>query len=174
MTDLLDGISIAGMTVGELDGYVAALIVNPEMFWPSRWLPGAWVGEGAFTDRAGAQVIVAEKMEHYDRIAHELAKEPALCEPVIEVAIQWRRSIFGPLDQGLRTTRLCIDARVAIVMVSRRNSRGFGDYDPGAEHHWITVSPMFDQKAGNVLYLSMAGIILGKWTYSVCAEAALE
>ena len=31
-----------GMTIAELDGYVAALIVCPEMILPSEWLPGIW------------------------------------------------------------------------------------------------------------------------------------
>ena len=33
-----------GMTIAELDGYVAALIVCPEMILPSEWLPGSGAG----------------------------------------------------------------------------------------------------------------------------------
>ena len=32
---------VAGWTIAELDGYVAALIVSPEMIPPSEWLPGS-------------------------------------------------------------------------------------------------------------------------------------
>ena len=44
--DLLNAIPAErdGMTIAELDGYVAALIVCPEMVLPSEWLPGVWGG----------------------------------------------------------------------------------------------------------------------------------
>ena len=38
------------MTIAELDGYVAALIVCPEVVLPSEWLPGVWGGEHEFAD----------------------------------------------------------------------------------------------------------------------------
>lgn len=31
-----------GMTVSELDGFVAGLLVCPEMIMPSEWLPVVW------------------------------------------------------------------------------------------------------------------------------------
>ena len=42
--DLLNAIPAerGGMTIAELDGYVAAVIVCPEMVLPSEWLPGVW------------------------------------------------------------------------------------------------------------------------------------
>ena len=39
-----------GMTIAELDGYIAALIVCPEMILPSEWLPEVWGGEHEFGD----------------------------------------------------------------------------------------------------------------------------
>ena len=44
LNDLLNGIPVEreGMTIGELDGYVAALIVCPKIVLPSEWLPGVW------------------------------------------------------------------------------------------------------------------------------------
>ena len=76
--DLLSAIPAErdGMTVAELDGYVAALIVCPEMIPPSEWLPGVWGGEHEFGDVAEAEATIAAVMGHYNRIAGELAEHP--------------------------------------------------------------------------------------------------
>ena len=44
-----------GMNVGELDGYVAALIVCPDPIPPSEWLPGVWGEDHAFSNTAEAE-----------------------------------------------------------------------------------------------------------------------
>ena len=69
--DLLNAIPAErnGMTIAELDGYVAALIVCPEMILPSEWLPGVWGGEHEFADVAEAEATMAAVMGHYNRIA---------------------------------------------------------------------------------------------------------
>ena len=62
------------MTIAELDGYVAALIVCPDMILPSEWLPGVWGGEHEIADVAEAEATIAAVMEHYNRIARDLAE----------------------------------------------------------------------------------------------------
>ena len=62
------------MTIAELDGYVAALIVCPEVVLPSEWLPGVWGGEHEFADVAEAEATIAAVMGHYNRITRELAE----------------------------------------------------------------------------------------------------
>ena len=87
LQDLLNAIPVArdGMTVAELDGYVAALIVCPEVILPSEWLPGVWGGEHEFVDVAKAEATIAAVMEHYNRIARELAEHPEDYAPVFEI-----------------------------------------------------------------------------------------
>ena len=58
-----------GTTIGELDGYVAGLIVCPEMILPSEWLPGVWGGEHEFADVDETEATIAAVMGHYNRIA---------------------------------------------------------------------------------------------------------
>ena len=48
-----------GMTIAELDGYVAALIVCPDTILPSEWLSGVWGGEHEFVDVAEAEATIA-------------------------------------------------------------------------------------------------------------------
>ena len=61
LSDLLHGIPTEreGMTIGKFDGYVAALIVSPEMVPPSEWLPGVWGRDGLFAHVAEAETLVA-------------------------------------------------------------------------------------------------------------------
>ncbi len=60
LDDLLRGLPAEEvMTLEELDGYVAALIVCPEIIPPSEWLPGIWGSEGVFADADEANEIIA-------------------------------------------------------------------------------------------------------------------
>ena len=95
-----------GMTIAELDGYVAALIVCPDMILPSEWLPGVWGGEHEFADVAAAEATIAAVMEHYNRIAGELAEHPEDYVPVLEIdpnggEILWEPWIDG-FEQAMR------------------------------------------------------------------------
>ena len=54
-----------GMTIGELDGYVAALIVYPDTIPPSEWLPAVWGEDHEFGDAAEAEATIAAVMGHY-------------------------------------------------------------------------------------------------------------
>ena len=67
--DLLNAIPAErdGMTIAELDGYVAALIVCPEMVLPSEWLPGVWGGEHEFAEPLMHMAPVA-------RVCHQMLR----------------------------------------------------------------------------------------------------
>ena len=119
LNDLLNGIPVEreGMTIGELDGYVAALIVSPEMILPSEWLPGVCGGEGAFANLAEAEEIVTAVMGHYNRIARELAEEPDAYAPVFEIDPNGSDLLWGPWINGFeRAMRLRADAWEAIAL----------------------------------------------------------
>ena len=87
LDDLLSGIPVErnGMTLGELDGYVAALIVCPEMIPPSEWMSVVWGGERAFVDIEEAEEIIGAVMGHYNRVARELAEDPEAYAPILEI-----------------------------------------------------------------------------------------
>ena len=104
LQDLLNAIPVErdGMTVAELDGYVAALIVCPEVILPSEWLPGVWGGDHEFVDVAEAEAKIAAVMEHYNRIARELAEHPEDYAPVFEIDPTAAKPC-GTVDRRLRT-----------------------------------------------------------------------
>ena len=115
---LLSGIPVErdGMTLGELDGYVAALIVCPEMIPPSEWLSGVWGGEGAFKDAEQAEEFIGAVMGHYNRVARELAEDPEAYAPVLEIDPNSDEVLWEPWVDGFqRAMRLRADAWEEIV-----------------------------------------------------------
>ena len=117
--DLLNAIPAErdGMTIAELDGYVAALIVCPDMILPSEWLPGVWGGEHEFADVDEAEATIAAVMEHYNRIARELAERPENYAPVLEIDPNSGETLWEPWIDGCeRAMRLRPDAWEEIAL----------------------------------------------------------
>ena len=117
--DLLSAIPAErdGMTIAELDGYVAALIVCPEMIPPSEWLPGVCGGEHEFGDVAEAEATIAAVMGHYNRIARELAEHPEDYAPVLEIDPNGGETLWEPWIDGFeRAMRLRLDAWEEIAL----------------------------------------------------------
>jgi uncharacterized protein len=62
------------MLLSELDGYLAGVIVCPEMIQPSEWLPEVW-GEGhAFESPEEAQELLPIVMAFYNDIARAIGR----------------------------------------------------------------------------------------------------
>ena len=119
LQDLLNAIPVErdGMTIAELDGYVAALIVCPDVILPSEWLPGVWGGEHEFADVAEAEATIAAVMEHYNRIARELAEHPEDYTPVFEIDPNGGETLWEPWIDGFeRAMRLRPDAWEEIAL----------------------------------------------------------
>ena len=105
------------MTIAELDGYVAALIVCPEMIMPSEWLPGIWGEDHAFADTAEAETTIGAVMGHYNRIALELAEAPEDYAPVLEIDPNGGDTLWEPWIDGFeQAMRLRPDAWEAIML----------------------------------------------------------
>ena len=96
------------MCVSELDGYVAGLLLCPEMIPPSEWLPEVLGLDIApqFSDPGQAQIVMSAIMEHYNRVADCLARDPDAYEIVLEHSAEddtpfWEFWIGG-FDQAMR------------------------------------------------------------------------
>jgi uncharacterized protein len=76
------------MLLEELDGFLAGVIVSPEMIPPSRWMPHVWsiAGDGKhepiFEDIDHANKILRLIMDHYNSIARSLLPDSGPYEPV--------------------------------------------------------------------------------------------
>ena len=118
LNELLGAIPLecGAMTIGELDGYVAGLIVSPEPVPPAEWLPTVWGGEDGFAGFEEAGGIAAAVLDHYNRIARELAEEPECYMPVMELDSPDGDLLWGPWINGFeRAMRLRADAWEAIA-----------------------------------------------------------
>ncbi|NEW94807.1 UPF0149 family protein, partial [Rhodopseudomonas sp. BR0M22] len=83
----LADIGVEAMQLEELDGFIAALLVCPEMIAPGDWLPAVWGGDAdepaPFTDLDHANSIFALIMQHYNEIATTLAAHPERYRPLM-------------------------------------------------------------------------------------------
>jgi uncharacterized protein len=74
------------MLIEELDGFLAGLLVCPEMIPPSVWLPLVWNSEGAeapaFQDLAHLNRVMGLVMDHNNRIATALFEKPDTYAPL--------------------------------------------------------------------------------------------
>jgi uncharacterized protein len=73
----------------ELDGFVAGLLVCPEMIKPGDWLPVVYDAGGAetapFDDLAHANRVLALIMQHYNSVAVMLFEHPERYRPLLPV-----------------------------------------------------------------------------------------
>jgi uncharacterized protein len=88
LEDLLDSLELMldAMSVSELDGFVAGLLLCPEMIAPSEWLPEVWGmdGQPEFDSSEQAQAVINGVMAHYNRVAVNLANRSEPYEIVLE------------------------------------------------------------------------------------------
>ena len=112
LNDLLNQIPVEreGMRLVEFDGYVAALIVCPEMILPSEWLPPVWGVDGVFEHIGAAEDIVGAVMGHYNRVAQALAEDPEAYAPVLQIDPTRRqvgtRQLLARSEEGRRARGL--------------------------------------------------------------------
>jgi uncharacterized protein len=90
LEELLSNVELMpnAMCVSELDGYVAGLLLCPEMIMPSEWLPEVWGldGEPEFASMKQAEATIGAVMAHYNRVAENLASRTKPYEIVLEQA----------------------------------------------------------------------------------------
>lgn len=68
-----DAVSDDAMLLSELDGFLAGVVVGPELIKPSEWLPLVWGEEGAlFESEQQAQTVIGLIMGHYNDIIQQL------------------------------------------------------------------------------------------------------
>lgn len=71
------------MDISQLDGFLAGVLVGPEMVTPSEFLPVIWGGEQPeFADLAEAETVLGSILGRYNEIAEGLAADPPSYAPV--------------------------------------------------------------------------------------------
>jgi uncharacterized protein len=76
------------MTVSELDGFVAGLLLCPDLIMPSEWLPEVWGLDDPpkFESDQQAKDTLDAVMAHYNRVADALARRDTAYGILIEEA----------------------------------------------------------------------------------------
>ncbi len=126
------------MSVVELDGYVAGLIVCPESIPASDWLPQVWGGNSASGDAGEAARAVEAVMDHYRRVARDLNRDPQAYRPLFGFDPQDGVLLWEPWIHGFqRAMRLRPDAWARI--------QDSGDEEAAASVHMILAMHEIDQ-----------------------------
>jgi uncharacterized protein len=89
LSDALLDLGEDAMVLEELDGFVAGILVCPEMIPPSDWLPLVWNSEGSsdpvFKNLAHANKVMGLVMEYYNQVALALFEQPDSYAPLFPV-----------------------------------------------------------------------------------------
>jgi uncharacterized protein len=78
------------MLLDELDGFIAGLLVSPDLITPGDWLPIVWNRDGtdeqpAFEDLGHVNRVLGLVMEHYNSVAGTLMERPDRYRPLFSV-----------------------------------------------------------------------------------------
>ena len=78
------------MLLEELDGFIAGLLVCPELIKPGEWLPIIWNRDSpdqrpAFDNPDHANRILGLVMEHYNDVARTLTERPGRYSPLFAI-----------------------------------------------------------------------------------------
>jgi len=93
------------MLLEELDGFIAGLLVCPDMISPSEWLPAIWSkdvdGQPPFQDIDHANFVFGLIMDHYNDVVLTLMNNPERYRPLFPVdngEVLWEVWIEGFME----------------------------------------------------------------------------
>jgi uncharacterized protein len=130
------------MLVSELDGFLAGILVCPDLIMPSEWLPLVWGDDEdtapIFENSRQAEQLVGLVMEHYNTTAHDL--QSGRYAPVFEVdtrhdevlwelwidgfdtAMQLRPESWVTLLQSDEDTRTALTGLIMLTRINQGDS----------------------------------------------------
>jgi uncharacterized protein len=130
------------MLVSELDGFVAGILVCPDLIMPSEWLPLIWGGneeaDPTFENARQAEQLMGLVMEHYNATANDL--HASRYAPVFEVdprhdevfwelwiegfetAMQLRPQSWAALLESDEETRTALAGLITLTKISQNDS----------------------------------------------------
>ena len=133
------------MLLSELDGFLAGILVCPDLIMPGEWLPMVWGRENkdaapVFENTSQAEQLVGLIMERYNAVAAELQRGGGHYEPLFDVdtrhneilweiwidgfdtALQLRPEAWAKLRGGEGGALSALAGLVALVQMGRGES----------------------------------------------------
>jgi uncharacterized protein len=114
----------------EMDGYMTAVIIGPELIMPSEWMTDLWPEPFGFKDAEEAQKITSALMEYYNGIVRHLEGPPENYRPLylpedpaqpatVERAAEWSQGFWNAITRhpGWRPIIEDKDARCLLVPI---------------------------------------------------------
>ncbi len=85
LDDFFLGLDEDAMLLSELDGFLAGIVICPDLIAPSEWLPVVWGADGpVFKDERHANEILPLIMGRYNEIARGLMRKGRY-EPILDI-----------------------------------------------------------------------------------------
>ena len=113
------------MLVSELDGFLAGILVCPDLIMPSEWLPLVWGGdedaEPVFENAHQAEQLVGLVMEHYNATAHDL--QSGRYTPVFEVDTRHDDVLWELWIEGFETAMQLRPESWGVLLQSDEDTR---------------------------------------------------
>jgi uncharacterized protein len=118
------------MLLGELDGFIAGILVCPELILPSDWMPLVWNHEGnpdgVFRDLAHANKVMGLVMDHYNNAAYALFERPGNYLPYITVDTPSGDILWPLWMQGFDTAvKMRPDAWLPLMAADTRTTQAW-------------------------------------------------
>jgi uncharacterized protein len=157
------------MLIEELDGFIAGLLVCPDLIKPGEWLPIVWSRDSgdpqpAFENLDHANRVLELIMEHYNGVARTLMERPDRYGPLFPVgdatvtssgnsrsrgfekAIELRPTAWQDLLNADTDTATAMRGMLGLVdvahgdrRVSRQDSKNLTATAPGSIARWIVT-----------------------------------
>lgn len=107
-----DAVGEDAMTLSELDGFLAGVIVSPEMILPREWLPLVWGEEDpCFEDEQQEQAVFSAIMAHYNDVGRLLDR--GKYDPIFDILTAGELSWESWLDGLRQAMNLRLEAWIA-------------------------------------------------------------
>lgn len=108
------------MTLSELDGYLAGVVVSPTILLPSAWLNEIWGDDGPpFADAAQAHELLGVIMRRYNEVIRQLGEGPSAYRLILDFGKTRAESV---IDWGIGFMRvLSLDPDAWFGVLQDRN-----------------------------------------------------